>query len=360
LNQVAVAAAALLATGACTIVVPPGKDAEPMPVPTPEPPAPKNLAQAHVLFVMNLHQSSANLASGYARIAEGFIQGLAVFEIDVVRWAVMPTYVGDDGPRLLLGGGAPLPTSPGGPGGRLVDGGVITDAGVGMRMRIPTDEAGGTDGPVLPAPRTQVPDLVLALQALASSGKYDGPGVVGEADGVVRLGRQLAGARLPVAQGGLDGEDFFDRPRSLFVIVYLQPLARRCALADSACQVDGRSPADLFVEAANDGTASWLRYATGGLPVARVVHVAIGTREGESLDAFRARCGEVPGFPRNLFDVMEPSTSSYFGPLVQALNRAHPGTGQSADLCDLLGSEARLSLGSLVARVAVMAGPPSD
>ena len=45
------------------------------------------------------------------------------------------------------------------------------------------------------------------------------------------------------------------------------------------------------------GAAAWLNFAGPGIKPAQLLHVAIATSETESLDAFRTRCGEVPGFP---------------------------------------------------------------
>jgi len=178
--------------------------------------------------------------------------------------------------------------------------------------------------------------------------------------GVVRLGARLSEARLPVELGGLDGQDFFDSPPSLFLVVYLQPLARHCGLTDQSCLVDGRTASDIFAETDADGHAVWLRYRVGGMPIKQIVHVAITTKEGESMAAFRDRCAAVEGFPRNLFDVMEPSPAAYYDPLVSAVNAAHGGTGQSSDMCQLLGTQNQGALYSLITRVAVMAGPPSN
>jgi len=337
LAGMALGAAALVTVAAtgCTIVVPPaGGDGngdggkKPFPVPTPDTNPPK-IVEAHMLFVLNLHQSSANLAPDYGSLADSLVTGLQLLGIDVVRWAVVPTYPGQDGLKLLLGQAQlpsgttthiPSPTS------------LFPDAGL-PALPLPNDTA----PPTYPDPTAGAGDLVSSLQQLAASGRFDGIGTTNEAEGTIRVGQHLVDAQLPPELGGLDGAAFFDRQRNLFIVVYLQPLNRRCAMADASCHVDGRSPADIFTETNADGTAAWLKFGTGGMPIKQVVHVAIATKEGESADAFRARCGAVDGFPKALFDVMEPSNNLYFGPLLSALNQANAGTGQSADLCDLLG-----------------------
>jgi hypothetical protein len=209
-------------------------------------------------------------------------------------------------------------------------------------------------------------DIVTTLRQLAATGKYDGIGTTNEAEGVVRTGQHLVEARLPPDLGGLDGAAFFDRPRSLFMVIYLQPLARKCGMSSASCAVDGRSPADIFTATNPDGTAAWLHFATGGIPLGQVVHVAIDTKEGEPTDVFRKRCTAINGFPTNLLDVMEPSPALYFDPLIAALNAAHSGTGQTGDLCSMLGElglddpTQRTSVNRLVNSIASMPGPAPD
>jgi hypothetical protein len=374
----------LLAVAGCTIVVP-----------APDPmtktktivimkggnsPPPLQPLEAHALFVMNLHQSSANLASYYVTVADALLAGLAVKGINVIRWAVVPTYPGADGMRLLFGALTP-PTFQPIPG---LDGGMIgvtngTGGAMGSSRLGPGGSTGAVDGgpipPLLPVPAFDstptvppivvppdlpaVPtlpngtDIVSELQKLAATGNYDGMNTTSEAAGVVGVGSHLVAATLPPDLGGLDGAAFFDRPRSLFLVIYLQPLSRKCNLGTSDCMVDGRSPDAIFNETNADGTAAW-------------VHVALSTTEGETPTAFRARCKAINGFPPDLFDVMEPSSTSYFDPLLKSLNAAHPRTGQGADLCELIGElmindpTQRKAMNMLINSVASMAGPAPD
>ena len=61
------------------------------------------------------------------------------------------------------------------------------------------------------------------------------------------------------------------------------------------------------------------------------------------------------GFPPNLFDVMGPSPNVYFTPLMAALNAANPGTGQSGDFCQLIGSSPDAAIKALGNSVAALA-----
>jgi hypothetical protein len=387
----------VLAVAGCTIVVPPPDDMKPpktiIIMKGGNSPPPLQPLEAHALFVMNLHQSSANLAPYYVTVADALLAGLATRGINVIRWAVVPTYPGTDGMKLLFGAQTP-PTFQPIPG---LDGGLIgTSNGIGGATGTRTGGAGSTGAidagtiypPLpLPAPADTTPtvppivippdlpaiptlpngnDIVSELQKLAATGNYDGMNTTSEAAGVVSVGSHLVAAQLPPDLGGLDGAAFFDRPRSLFLVIYLQPLSRKCSLGTSDCLVDGRSPDAIFNETNPDGTATWLHFANGGMPIDQVVHVALSTTEGESPTAFRTRCAAINGFPPDLFDVMEPSSTSYFDPLLKSLNAAHPGTGQGADLCELLGEltlgdpTKRKAMNLLVNSVASMAGPAPD
>ena len=105
------------------------------------PPPPLQPLEAHALFVMNLHQSSANLAPYYVTVADALLAGLATRGINVIRWAVVPTYPGADGMKLLFGAQTP-PTFQPIPG---LDGGLIgTSNGTGGATGTRT---GGADPP---------------------------------------------------------------------------------------------------------------------------------------------------------------------------------------------------------------------
>src|SRR4051812_2522589 len=290
-------AAFALATG-CTIVAPGKGDGGTTIIPIPirqdalPPPEP---IEASVLIVANLQRSSANLADKYAAIMAGLNTYLDSVGLHLESMGLIATYGDHFGPRLLLGrraGEVPSPTL--GPllAGLLNGGTTVMDYDHLLPL------IAGSLGNIADE------DLPIALKLLASSGNFDGDGETSEAKNLIEFGRGLGGEELSPLQGGIDRGALFDRPRNLFIVVYLQPLPRRCALNSAPCLVDGRSPADIFSETDSSGAATWLNFAGPGINAAQLLHVSIATSEEESLGAFRARCGEVPGLESKLFDVM--------------------------------------------------------
>jgi hypothetical protein len=339
-----------LTAAACTVVVPGGKDGGtkfiPIPIRPDALPPPKPL-EASVLYVVNLQRSSANLAEPYANIMIGFAGYLQSLGLSLSHMGVIPTYADEFGPRLLLGrtqaaGGTPSITL-------LAALAAAADAGVTDYASLIPFIAGAL-GNISDA------DLAIALKLLASSGRFDGDEETSEPKNLVGFGRGLDIAPLPAELGGISRSALFDRPRDLFLIVYLQPLDRHCALGSAACQIDGRSLPDALTETNADGGLAWLRFSEGSLRPEQVVHVAIATKEGETVDAFRKRCGAVPGFPLNLFDVMAPASNAYFTPLMLALNAAHRGTGHIGDFCELIGSSPQDAIKKLGNSVAAVVG----
>jgi len=341
----------VVALGAsCTVVAPGNPDGgktiiKPFPVfPDALPPAPA--VEASVLIVANLERSATNMADRYARVITGlggFLDGVG---LKLVSMGLIATYGDHYGPRLLLGRREGAPQSPS----------LAALIAVGAARNIQDyDDLLPHIGAALGNITDE--DLPVALRLLASSGNFDGDGETSEAKNLIGFGRGLGGEALSPALGGVERNALFDKPRTLFIIIYLQSLPRRCALDSAACLVDGRKPTDIFLETDASGAAAWLNFAGPGIIPAQILHVAIATSETESLAAFRARCGEVPGFPRTLFDVMAPSQNAYFGPLTAALNAAHRGTGAMGDLCDLIGDSPEEEIKKLGTKVAGVLGP---
>ncbi len=308
---------------ACTIVAPGGKDAGTkvvrvfIPIPRPDALPPPKPLEASVLYVANLQKSSANLAQQYA----GIITGLTAFwqsaGLSISNMGLISTYADSSGPRLLMGRSA----AAGQPPSSLALVAALAAAA----------DAGRTDYqdllPLIAPTLANIDDadVAPALQLLAASGNFEGDGKTSEAKNLIDFGRALNSASLPPELGGIDRSAFFAVPHDLFIVVYLQPLARRCALGTPACNVDGRSPADIFRDTKADGGVSWLSFSNGSILPEQVVQVSIATSEGESQTSFESRCKALPGFPRTLLDVMEPSPNAYFTPLMNALERRAPG-----------------------------------
>jgi hypothetical protein len=352
-TRVIVIAALVAAAGGtvgCTIVAPGGGNDGGTRIVVIRPdalPPPKSL-EASVLYVANLQRSSANLATQYASIMLGLDGYLESLGLQVDNMGLISTYADQFGPRLLLGKSHQSPGS------------VPPISLLGLLAAAPIDAGAQDYQQLLPYINGALGnigdgDLPVALKLLAASGSFDGDGQTSEAKNLIDFGRGIDANALPPALGGIDRGALFDRPHDLFIVVYLQPVARRCALGSVPCQVDGRAPEDILLETGADGGAAWLNFAGGTIRPEQVVHVSVATSEGENVTAFRARCGAVPGFPRNLFDVIEPSPNPYFTPLMAALNAAHRGTGHAGDLCELMSSspdDAIRSLGNGVAAVA--------
>lgn len=353
------AACAALSGAACTIVAPDGPDAGPpkvktvlvpFPVSKPQTLPPPQPLEASVLFVANLQKSSANLASQYASIITGLAATWQTAGLQIDNMGLISTYADQYGPRLLLG--------------RSASAGPPTSSLTLLAALAAASDAGVTDyasllaalGPSLSnIDDTDPMTVATALQILASTGSFDGDGQTSEGKNLIEFGQGLNAAALPPELGGVDRSAFFAVPHDLFIVVYLQPLARRCAMGSSDCNVNGRSPTDIFLDTNADGTASWLTFLSGGIRPEQIVHVAAATAEGQSEDDFVAACKALPGFPPNLLDVMAPSPNAYFGPLSTALNAAHPGTGQTADFCALIDAKSSVNIATLGANVAGLA-----
>jgi hypothetical protein len=336
---------------ACTVVAPGNPDAGmttiiPIPLRPDALPPPKPLT-ASVLVVANLDRSSANLADRYAKVMVGISSYLSTVGLQLENMGLIATYGDKYGPRLLLGRRAGSnPPSQLAPlvAAAIASGTVVED----YDQLLPY--IGNVLGDI------SDDDLPLALKLLASSGHFESDGKTSEAANLIGFGRGLGGEALPPSLGGIDRSALFDRPRDLFIVIYLQPLPRACDLGSPVCLVDGRTPTDIFLEVdSSTGNAKWLDFqGNGGIKPGQLLHVAIATKEQEDLPSFRKRCSDVPGFPLTLFDVMAPSPNAYFTPLTTALNAAHRGTGSIGDFCELIGEKpeaAMMKLGNSVAGV---------
>jgi hypothetical protein len=339
--------------GGCTIVAPGSPDGEMIvykPVPVPIPLRPDALPQpppleASLLFVANLSRSSVNLSEQYATIMTDMKTDLQGAGLQIANMGLISTYGDQFGPRLLMGQSNDSTTPPFALALLLAQ---YADAGVtNYESLLPL--LGGTLGNIDDA------DIPGALNLLASSGNFDGVNQTCEGQNLIAFGQGLNSYALPPGLGGIDRSALFDVPHDLFIVVYLQPLARRCAIPSDACNVDGRSPTDIFTDTDINGNATWLSFLNGGISPSKVVQVSIATAEGESQSTFETACGNLAGFPKNLLDVLAPSPNLYFTPLMAALNAANPGTGQSADFCQLIVKSPDSAIRTLSTSVAALA-----
>jgi hypothetical protein len=271
--------------------------------------------------------------------------------LSIANMGLISTYGDQFGPRLLLGRSGSSQSSSPPPSLALL----LLAAGAGADASLSNYQN------LLPliAPtlaNIDDADLPLALQLLAGSGNFDGDGQYCEAQNLIGFGQGLNSAALPPQYGGIDRSAFFDSPRDLFIVVYLQPVARRCALPSDACNVNGRSPTDIFLDKDSSGGVTWLSFSSGtSISPSQVVQVAVATAEGQSQTDFETKCKAVTGFPLNVLDDIGPSPNLYFTPLMAALNASNPGTGQSADFCQLIGSMPAAAIQQLGSSVATLA-----
>jgi hypothetical protein len=344
------------ATAGCTIITPPSPDGgmtKKIYIPVPFPVRPDALPQpppltASVLFVANLARSSVNLSNQYAGIMTGLLSYLSSRGLSIANMGLISTYGDQFGPRLLLGRSGSNQSPP---------------SSLALLGLLATGADGGLNNyqsllPLIAPTLANIDDadIPLALQLLAGSGNFDGDGQSCEAQNLIGFGQGLNSFALPPQYGGIDRSAFFDSPHDLFIVVYLQPLPRRCALPSDACNVNGRSPTDIFLDTDGYGGVTWLQFTNGSISPSQVVQVAIATPEGESQTDFETACKAVTGFPLNgVLDDIAPSPKAYFTPLMAALNAANPGTGQSADFCQLIGSMPGPAIQKLGASVATLA-----
>jgi hypothetical protein len=267
---------------------------------------PKQL-HAQALLVVNLDRAAANLAGPYAGISGAISTELATNGVTVDQLAVLPVYGGVNGAPLLVYGN----------------------------------------------PAVGAGDISTAFAALVTSGNFDAPlaGDTAEQFNLATIAKELDTATLPPELTNGSTTPFFGPPVDLFLVITIQPAHRLCADTDPACTISGLDPVSYFSAKAGDGTAGWLKLPSGSYPSGHVYQVFFSTGEAETPSDFASRCGAIPGFPKALLDVMEPSPVKYYGEVAQGL----AGQGWHAeqiDLCDAVGSSAPGILKGLAGRIA--------
>jgi hypothetical protein len=271
-------------------------------------------AHAQALYALGLGRSAANLAGPYADIVGQINAALATSGVVVDRYAVLPQYGSITGAPALVWGNPSM---------------------------------GG--------------ELSAALTAAATSGSFDAPiaGVTAEQFNLATLAAGLDTATLPPELTNGSSAPFFAPPNDVFLVVTIQPDKRLCADTDPACAVNGAAPVTAFSAAAADGTAAWLRFPAGSYPQKHVYQAFIATGENETTAQFQAKCSGVPGFPKALLDVMEPSPVPYYTDLATGLTAAG-WAAEEIDLCDLLGANGSSLVKSLAGHVAQAAAASSQ
>jgi hypothetical protein len=259
------------------------------------------------LVAINLGRASTNLVGPFSSIVDHLGAALTTANIVLDQYAVVPLYGSATGaPELLYG--------------------------------YPASGAG---------------ELSSVLQPPTLSGDYDQPiaGVTAEQYNPYTIGGRLDTATLPPELTDGSTTPFFNAPADLFLFVTIQPSRRLCDEADPACAIGGADPVAAFSAVDGSGNAQWLKLPGGAYPAKRVYQVAFDTKEGETPAEFQARCGAIPGFPKALLDVMEPSPTTYYGDLAKGLG----GQGMHAeqlDLCEALGAGGAAQLVDFAGRVA--------
>ncbi|MCG8416691.1 MAG: hypothetical protein MJE77_01955 [Proteobacteria bacterium] len=148
------------------------------------------------------------------------------------------------------------------------------------------------------------------------------------------------------------GRIYFAEPADGFVVLYLSPQSRRCALDGADCTLGREHPVDYFTRE-QDSVASWLRLPDGGLPVSKIFHAAVVTEEGIPYDEFSQRCVGYAEFPTAHIDLMEPSPLSYYQPLVAGI-RDNGGHTALIDLCEAMSSRRKSRMEALAGEIRTM------
>ena len=196
-------------------------------------------------------------------------------------------------------------------------------------------------------------DLPLALKLLASSGHFDGDGETSEAKNLIGFGQGLGGEDLPPTLGGIERSALFDQPRDLFIVVYLQPLPRRCDLGSPACLVDGRSPTAIFMET---DVAATPPGSTSRVPASsrRSCCTSRSRRRARRSaivpEALRGR----PGFPAHAVRRDGAVAERLLHAAHDRAEQRAPGHRHLGDFCELIGKDpaaAMMKLGNNVAGV---------
>jgi len=92
--------------------------------------------------------------------------------------------------------------------------------------------------------------------------------------------------------------------------------------------------------------AVWLFNGAAPVPRIRIRIAWIATPESGTAAELRARCAATPGIPSQIIDVLDPSASPFYDPLLSSLSSQAPGLSAGLDLCKAFAAPA--SVGSVV------------
>ncbi len=269
-------------------------------------------ATVDVLVLVDLNRSTSNLTEQYGIIVGGLLSGLQEQDIEVRRAAMAPLH------RRT---------------GQVV--------------------------PLIYAEDDPNAEFDSFAEAIAFFARDDGLAYIpdtssGEAENMRLLGADLHKRSVyRPTTADPEGTAYFLPPADGLVVVVLSSSDRLCGYGDSECQVNGAEAADYFT-ATNDAGASWLDFpGETSLRPNRVFFAPIVTAENTSYSDFYNGCTELPNFPVTLIDVMEPGSSSFWGPFVDAvIDRG--GQGEVVDMCEAMSSRGPTALGSIVGKIRIM------
>ncbi len=154
-------------------------------------------------------------------------------------------------------------------------------------------------------------------------------------DPLIDAGRDLRSVvtNYPSGLRGTSGRAVFGDTPDLFIVIYLDPLARRIGCDEPGCRNAGQ------LAAVESGAASWLAFPR---PISsdRVQHWFIATPEGVDDRTMVEACRERSGLGRDLLDLLEASPRALYGPLGTQIADSG-GRVASLDMCDALVADRR-------------------
>jgi hypothetical protein len=159
-----------------------------------------------------------------------------------------------------------------------------------------------------------------------------------------RLGRSAIYHPISAAEGS---QYYFEEPRDGLLVMWINPIKRRCGLADClGGELEGR-----LIERTPEGLASWVNFGGAqNIAAHKIFHLFVGTQEGVDEDDFFSTCENTPGLPARVLDYIEPSPISLYSQLTTALDRAGVPAWR-VDFCQSLGSRASLEFARVAGRI---------